>query len=135
MYNLCGSSSDGSDIDNMTLPAISSSYLSKEEEEYLSLAKSLECNVSEDTMHVLKQHLDQHPEVFRAYPSVIGGRLYPSPQSLANQIKEQGSQVPLFLSAINHTQHVPPHIAAYHLLHKNQQLRDELAALKKKLDQ
>ena len=91
-------------------------------------------NFSPETLQVLKQYLDSHPEKFSQFPSVIGNKMYPAPQALADRFKKDGYPVPRFLMDISDPEHIPPHIIACELLAQNKNLQQEITILRKKLE-
>jgi len=103
-----------------------------------TLVKTLDCNMDEDTKTILRHYLDNHPEKFQKFPSVVGDKVYPAPSEVAEQFSSMGLQCPHFLLGITDPRHVPPHVVASELLlvvHHLQntintllQERDELAS-------
>ena len=85
------------------------------------------------TLEILRHFLNTHPEKFQQFPSVVGGRCYPSPQQMTERLRNDGRAVPAFLTDISDPEHVPPHIVACELLSKNRQLQEELDRLQRKM--
>nr|XP_018671041.1 uncharacterized protein LOC108950256 isoform X1 [Ciona intestinalis] len=81
-----------------------------------SVNKGIDVELSEDKQRILRCYLDNHPEKFYAFPSVIGNKAFPAPQELAEQFRRMNSEVPGFLRDISDPGHVPPHIVACELL-------------------
>ena len=100
---------------------------------FSKLVNRLNSNVSEDALNVLRVYLDRHPEKFAQFPSVVGNQMYPSPLHLSQQLRDEGHEVPAFLTEISHANHVPPHVVACELLAQNRELKDELECLRKKM--
>ena len=100
---------------------------------FSDLVNTLNRSIDPDTLAVLRHYLDTHPEKFQQFPSVVGNKLYPAPQAIAQQISDEGHDVPKFLTAISDPEHIPPHIVACELLAQNRQLREEVRHLEAKL--
>ena len=101
---------------------------------YSDLVRCINDTVSTDTLRVMRHYLDNHPEKFQKFPSVIGSRIYPAPNAIADQIQADGHEVPHFLTDITEPEHVPPHIVACELIAQNKQLQEEINFLNAKLD-
>jgi len=139
-------SSSGSSLDDLETTALTppqakrinfEEHLSKNSDQltrFTSLVNAVNQTVTPDVLHVVRLHLNNHPEKFQQFPTVVGSKMYPAPQALAEQIKDEGHEVPRFLTDISDAHHVPPHIVACELLNQNRHLRDEIEFLKKKLD-
>ena len=100
---------------------------------YTELVQRINDTVSPDTLRVMKLYLDSHPEKFQQFPSVVGSKIYPAPAALAEQIREDGFEVPRFLTDISDPEHLPPHIVACELIAQNKHLQEEINFLKAKL--
>ncbi|CAH1777247.1 unnamed protein product, partial [Owenia fusiformis] len=50
---------------------------------YTHLVDKLNNQVEPDTLRILRHYLDNHPEKFHKFPSMIGGKIYPAPGMLA----------------------------------------------------
>lgn len=80
------------------------------------LVKTLDAEIDENKQKILRYYLDSHPERFRNFPSVIGNKVYPPPQEVAEHFESLGQEVPGFLRDISDPGHVPPHIVCCELL-------------------
>ncbi|XP_039259878.1 uncharacterized protein LOC120336297 [Styela clava] len=99
-------------------------------EKFSHLVEALDKGVDPDVRKILQFYLNNHPEKFRTFPSVIGNKVYPPPQALAEELQTSGSEVPGFLRDISDPEHVPPHIVACELLVHIVQLQKEIQQLK-----
>ena len=98
------------------------------------LIESINRTATPDIMRLIRHHLDNHPEMFQKFPSVVGNKLYPAPHALGDQIQREGFPVPRFLTDISDPEHIPPHIVACSLLSEIQSLKEEVHLLRVKLD-
>ena len=101
---------------------------------FTHLVQKINDQVNPDTLHLLRHYLDSHPEKFHKFPSVVGSRVYPPPYDIAEEMDQQGHEVPKFLTDISDPQHVPPHIVACELLAENRRLQDHVSQLEAKLN-
>ena len=95
------------------------------------LVETINQHLDPATLTVVKHYLDSHPEKFHQFPTVVGNAMYPSPQSIAEEISKEGQEVPKFLTDISSPEHIPPHIVACELLAQNRVLKEELMALRR----
>lgn len=100
---------------------------------FTALVEKLNDEFTPDSLRAVKLYLNNHPEKFAQFPSMVGNKLYPAPQHLIADIKDEGLPVPPFLTDISDPNHIPPHIVACELLVKNRQLRDEISFLRAKI--
>ena len=100
---------------------------------YTELVEFVNKSLDLDTIHIIRNYLDAHPEKYSKFPSVHGNRMYSAPQQLAEELKEAGHDVPSFLTDISDPIHVPPHIVAFELICRNRQLVHEIRTLKRQL--
>ena len=99
--------------------------------QFEDLMENITKELDPNALVVMRYYLDNHPEKFRQFPTVIGGRMYPSPHSIAQGMERAGAHAPQFLSDISDPNHVPPHIAAVELLEHNHALRGEVDELRR----
>ena len=98
---------------------------------FAGLVEHINKHLDPNALVVMRHYLDNHPEKFHQFPSVIGGRMYPSPQSISEEVKKSGLKVPPFLTDISDPDHVPPHIVACELLAQNRALLKEAEVLRR----
>nr|CAB3263294.1 uncharacterized protein LOC108950256 [Phallusia mammillata] len=90
------------------------------------LVKTVDVEISEEKQTLLRCYLNQHPEHFYSFPSVIGDKVYASPQELAERFRKINVEPPTFLLDISDPQHIPPHIVACQLMVKVAELKWQL---------
>ncbi len=102
--------------------------------QFSELVNEVNKQLNPDTLCVLRHYLDSHPEKFAKFPYMIGNKMYPAPQAIAEQFTKEGYDVPKFLTAISDPNHIPPHIVACELLSQLNSLQEEINLLRAKLD-
>ncbi len=118
------------DSDKQLIP----DYHQHHHNQFSELVNEVNNQFNPDTLCVLRHYLDSHPEKFSSFPYVIGNKMYPAPQAIAEQFTKGGYDVPKFLTAISDPHHIPPHIVACELLSQNNNLQEEINVLRAKLN-
>jgi hypothetical protein len=77
---------------------------------------------------VFQLALHRYPHLFNVFPSVIGDKVYSSPQQIWSQLQQNGysGPQPAFLRPISDPAHVPPHVYACQIIAQNHQLRQQI---------
>ena len=106
---------------------VASSDTKEISESLVDVVSILEKENPSDTA-VMQEAMRRYPHLFNNFPTLVGGKVYASPQQTFAYLKDRGytHDVPPFLQPTSSEDHVPPHIFVCQLLSKQNELRRRL---------
>eukprot|EP00301_Raphidiophrys_heterophryoidea_P016296 c25852_g1_i1.p1 GENE.c25852_g1_i1~~c25852_g1_i1.p1 ORF type:complete len:511 (-),score=118.18 c25852_g1_i1:278-1810(-) len=78
---------------------------------------------------VMRDAMQKYPQLFNNFPTLVGGKVYCSPQQTAAYLRDRGlgsRNTPRFLLPTSDDSHIPPHVYVCQLLAVQNRLREKL---------